>query len=82
MYKMRGGSKRTEIEEEDGIRDFAFATVVAKQNIKKGERFTFFNTWPKRPGIGEIKARDHEKIIGKFAKSNIQEGEHISNKDF
>ena len=82
MYKMRGGSKRMEIKEEDGIRDFAFATVVAKKNIQKGERFTFSNTWPKRPGIGEINARDHKKIIGKFAKFNIQEGEHISNKDF
>ena len=82
MFKMRGGSKLMEIKEEQGTRDFAFATVVAKKNIQKGEQFTYSNTWPKRPGIGEIKARDHEKIIGKIAKSNISEGDHISNKHF
>ena len=81
MFKMRGGSKIKEIKEEDGIRDFALATVVAKLDIKKGEKFTTENTWPKRPGIGEIPARDHEKILGKTAKINIKKGTHISKKN-
>ena len=82
MFEMRGGSKELPIEEEDGIRNFAFATVVATENIKKGEKFTLSNTWPKRPGVGEINARDHKEIIGKLAKVNINAGEHISMKDF
>ena len=82
MFEMRGGSKELPIAEEDGIRDFAFATVVATENIQKGEKFTLSNTWPKRPGVGEIDARDHKKIIGKLAKVNINAGEHISMKDF
>ena len=47
MFKMRGGSKVKEIKEEDGIRDFALATVVAKLDIKKGEQFTTQNTCQK-----------------------------------
>ena len=82
MFEMRGGSKQLPIKEEDGIRDFAFATIVATKNIKKGDEFSFKNTWPKRPGIGEIHARDHENIIGRVSKSNINEGEHISYEDF
>ena len=82
MFQMRGGSKELPIKEEDGIRDFAFATVVATKNIKKGELFSFSNTWPKRPGIGEIQARDHSKIIGKKSKIDISAGEHISKTDF
>ena len=82
MFEMRGGSKELPIAEEDGIRNFAFATVVATENIQKGEKFTLSNTWPKRPGVGEIDARDHKEIIGKLAKVNINAGEHISFKDF
>ena len=37
MHQMRGGSKLNQIPEEDAIRDFAFATVVATKNIKEGE---------------------------------------------
>ena len=82
MYQMRGGSKKREIKEEDGIRDFAFATVVATREINIGEKFTSSNTWPKRPGIGEIPARDHESLLGKISKNHIKEGEHISKSDF
>ena len=52
MYQMRGGSKKREIKEEDGIRDFAFATVVATKEISIGEQFTI-KYMAKRPGIGE-----------------------------
>ena len=70
-----------EIPEEDGIRDFAFATIVATKNIQKGEYLSKSNTWPKRPGIGEILACDHELIIGKKVNKDIQKDFHISLKD-
>ena len=79
---MRGGTKEKEIKEEDGIRDFAFATVVATKDIKIGEKFTLNNTWPKRPGIGEIKARDHDLILNKLSKREILSGMHITKNDF
>ena len=82
MFQMRGGTKEKEIAEEDAVRDFAFATVVATKDIKISDEFSFSNTWPKRPGTGEIPAREHNKIIGKISKNNIKEGEHIRNIDF
>ena len=82
MFEMRGGTKEKEIKEEDAIRDFAFATVVATKDIKVNDEFSFSNTWPKRPGIGEIPAREHNILIGKISKNNIKEGEHIRKKDF
>ena len=81
MFKMRGGSKETEIPEEDGIRDFAFATVVATKDIKKGEYLSKSNTWPKRPGIGEIPAYNHGLILGKKVNKDIKKDFHISLKD-
>ena len=81
MFKMRGGTKQNEIPEEDGIRDFAFATVVATKNISKGEYLSKSNTWPKRPGIGEIPAYDHDLIIGKKVNKDIKKDLHISFKD-
>lgn len=82
MFKMRGGTKIKEIKEEDGIRDFAFATIVATKDIRIGEKFTLENTWPKRPGIGEIKARDHDLILNKLSKREILSGMHITKNDF
>ena len=81
MFQMRGGSKKNQIREEDGIRDFAFATIVATKDIKIGDKFTTSNTWPKRPGIGEIEARDHSIILGKVSRRDIKNGEHISKND-
>ncbi len=81
MHQMRGGSKLNQIPEEDAIRDFAFATVVATKNIKEGELITKENTWPKRPGIGEISAKDHDLIIGKKVNKKISKDSHLSFKD-
>ena len=39
MFQMRGGSKISEISEEDGVRDFA-ATVVATKDIAENEILT------------------------------------------
>jgi N-acetylneuraminate synthase len=70
MKAMRGGDKGPAKEEQVTI-DFAFATVVAIRNIKKGELFTKDNIWVKRPGTGPIKAVDFENIIGKKAATDI-----------
>lgn len=77
LQQMRGGSKRELLKEEQVTRDFAYATVVAIKNIKKGELLTEENLWVKRPGIGEIHARDYEDVIGKIATSDVDAGTHL-----
>lgn len=77
VFSMRGGKKGPLLEEQVTI-NFAFATVVTISDIKAGEIFTAKNLWVKRPGTGEIKAIDYEKIIGRRAKINIDVDTHIT----
>ena len=44
---------------------FAFASVVAIKNIKKGEKLTIDNIWVKRPGTGDFKAEKFKQLLGK-----------------
>ena len=39
--------------------------------MKKGEVFTKENIWVKRPGTGEIPAREYENVLGKKAAEDI-----------
>ena len=76
IFQQRGGTKGP-IPEEQATIDFAFATVVAIKNIKKGESFSKDNIWVKRPGTGEIKAKFFNDVIGSTALHNIKEDSHI-----
>jgi len=76
LAKMRGGKKEAAKEEQVTI-DFAFATVVSIQDIKKGEKFTKENIWVKRPGTGEIQAEYYNDLLGKVSIVNIQCDKHI-----
>lgn len=76
VHRMLGGRK-TAIKEEQVTIDFAFATAVSIAPIKKGERFSKENLWVKRPGTGEIKAEDYEKLLGKEATVDIPEDAQI-----
>ena len=80
IAKMRGGVKEAAKEEQVTI-DFAFATVVSIQPIKKGELFSKENLWVKRPGTGEIKAEHYNELLGKCAKHDIAIDQHISYND-
>ena len=75
---MRGGTKGALPEEQVTI-DFAFATVVTIAPVKKGEVFTKENIWVKRPGTGEILAKDFTKILGKKAVENIAADTQLKN---
>jgi N-acetylneuraminate synthase len=76
IAQMRGGKKEAAKEEQVTI-DFAFATVVTTQEIKKGEMFTKDNIWVKRPGTGEIKAEEYKNLLGKQASTDIDLDEHV-----
>lgn len=51
-------------------------SIVAKRDIKKGEKFTEENITVKRPGFG-ISPMKWEKVIGKIAKRDFKEDETI-----
>lgn len=74
--KMLNGKKEAAKEEQITI-DFAFATLVAIKNIRKGEKFTRENLWAKRPGIGEIRAAKYEEILGHIATCDIPVNTHL-----
>lgn len=77
IQQMRGGKKVAAKEEQVTI-DFAFATVVTTENLKKGDILTKENIWVKRPGTGEIKAGHYESLIGKRINKDIENDEHLS----
>jgi len=76
IKKMRGGVKGP-VEEEKSTIDFAFASVVSIRRIKKGEIFSKDNIWVKRPGTGEILAKNFNDILGKTSNSDIENDEFI-----
>lgn len=66
IHAAMGGGK-TILREEQPTIDFAYACVVTTRPIAVGEAFSPDNIWVKRPGTGEIKARDYESLFGKRA---------------
>jgi N-acetylneuraminate synthase len=81
IWSMRGGTKEPAKEEKVTI-DFAFATVCTIAKVNKGEKLTEKNIWVKRPGTGKILAEDYNKVVGKIALRDLEEGEHLDYKDF
>ena len=61
---------------------FAFASVVSIKSLKKGEKFSKKNIWVKRPGTGEIPAKNFFSILGKRSKVDIPEGIYIKKNSF
>ena len=77
---MRGG-KKGPVEEEGATIRFAYASVVAIENIAEGEEFTLENIWVKRPGTGDYLAEDFDDILGKTAAKPIISGNQIKKDD-
>ena len=80
ISQMRGGSKEP-AKEEQVTMDFAFATAVAIKDINLGDVLTEKNIWVKRPGTGEIFAKDYHKILGKTALLDIKNDQHLKYSD-
>ena len=76
VFKMFGGRKEATKEEQVTI-DFAFASVVTIKPIKAGDTFTKENIWVKRPGTGEIIAEKYEDILGRKAKTDIDNDKQL-----
>ena len=80
IYASLGGNKDILTQEQPTI-DFAYACVVTIQPIKKGERLGKDNIWCKRPGTGEIKAKDYESLCGRVASRDLANNTQVSWKD-
>ncbi|EKE00357.1 MAG: hypothetical protein ACD_22C00041G0004 [uncultured bacterium] len=77
IHQALGGNKCILKDEKPTI-DFAYACVVSTEPIKKGAVFTKKNIWVKRPGTGEIKAKDYSKILNKRTNVDIPANTQIS----
>lgn len=80
IHAALGGGKTILAEEQPTI-DFAYACVVTTRPIAAGETFTADNIWVKRPGTGEIKAKDYETLFGKKATSALAGDSQVSWRD-
>lgn len=80
IFQALGGKKEILREEQPTI-DFAYACVVSIKGIRKGEKFSPENIWVKRPGTGEIKAVDYERLFGATAARDLPPNRQISWKD-
>ena len=79
--KLALGNTKKILKKELPVLRFARESVVAKENISKGEIFTESNLTTKRPNTGQIPAKYFYKIIGKTAKNNIPKDKQLLNSD-
>lgn len=59
---------------------FAFASVCSTKEINKGEKLSRENIFLRRPGGGDFKIEDLNKLYGKIAKVKIKENIQIKKK--
>ncbi len=71
-----GGRKEILSEEQPTI-DFAYASVVAIRDIAAGDTIDESNIWVKRPGTGEILAKDFRSLLGKTATRAISKNDQL-----
>lgn len=76
IHASLGGRKEILREEQPTI-DFAYASVVAIQDIARGEAISESNIWVKRPGTGEILAKDFRSLLGRPATRTIEKNEQL-----
>ena len=81
ILKQRGGSKTHEIVEVDSTRSFAFASVVAKDNLLKGTVLNKNNITVKRPGTGDFNASQLSDLYGKKVIKTIKINTQLKRQD-
>lgn len=75
------GGKKEILNEEQPTIDFAYACVVTTEPIAKGELFTEKNIWVKRPGTGELLAKEYKSLLGKKAKIDLVRDHQLRRSD-
>jgi sialic acid synthase SpsE len=77
VFEALGGGKTILAEEQPTI-DFAYACVVTIRDVQAGALFSADNVWVKRPGTGEIKARDYDRVVGRRAARGLPANAQVS----
>jgi sialic acid synthase SpsE len=77
IHLAMGGSK-TILGEEQPTIDFAYACVVTIADIAEGDVLSAENIWVKRPGTGEIKARDFDALLGRRTTRALKVNEQLA----
>ena len=80
IFEARGDIKKA-VGDEKYTSRFAFASLVATEEIKKNETITKKNCFPKRPGTGDFLAKDYKYILGKKTNRSIKKNTLIKKKD-
>lgn len=80
IFAARGGEK-TPVEAEAPTIAFAFASVVAIENIEPGQVLSERNIWLKRPGGGDFSVLDYEILLGKVAMAPVRRGFQLKKSD-
>jgi N-acetylneuraminate synthase len=80
IYHSLGGAKEILSEEQPTI-DFAYACVVTTKPVKKGELFTDDNIWVKRPGTGELLAKEYDSVLGTIASKDLEKDHQLKKSD-
>lgn len=80
IFAARGGEK-VPIEAEAPTIAFAFASVVAIEDIEPGQVLSEQNIWLKRPGGGDFSVSDYETLLGKIAAAPIRCGFQLKKSD-
>jgi N-acetylneuraminate synthase len=75
------GDKKKAVGDEKSTSKFAFASLVATEEIQRGEKITKKNCFPKRPGTGDFLAKDYKYVIKKIACRKIMKNTLIKKKD-
>lgn len=75
-----GGHKQILREEAPTIA-FAYASVVTIADVEDGEVFSLKNLWVKRPGTGEILAKEFDSLMGRRAARRLVAGTQIKRSD-
>jgi len=76
IHEALGGSKEI-LEGEAPTIQFAYASVVALRDIAAGETLTAGNIWVKRPGTGEIRAADFNRVLARRANRDVKKNEQL-----
>jgi len=74
-------NKKMRSKNEDDVYLFARGSIVADKDLTKGTIISEKDIWARRPGSGEIPARDFDKVIGKTLNKDIHRNEQIKWED-
>ena len=68
--------------EEESVYKFARGSIVADRNLKKGTVITQKDIWARRPGNGQIPAKEFDNLIGKIVNKSISKNTQLNWDDF